>query len=248
MLIFSPGMQSVGEQPYQEAFSPPSGGSPVDVLPGVGQLTLTGFAPIVSTSVDVLPGVGQLAVTGYAPTIETPVTVTPGVGVLSLTGLAPTVSTPVTVLPGVGTLTVAGFAPTIYLGTVIKPARSPTQILFLDVNGTPLVPNALPLKTGETGPRLLKLAGADGTAEDLSAATGIKATISRWNGTALVNGRPVTIVDAVNGIVSFAQQAGDFPYAGTFQLEVQITRGDGTIGQFPELGYAVVEVTRSLTS
>jgi hypothetical protein len=66
------------------------------VLPGSGALTLTGFAPTISTTpsgVTVNPDVGALVLTGFEPTIGLPVTVSPDVGGLVFTGFAPTIDT-----------------------------------------------------------------------------------------------------------------------------------------------------------
>jgi len=93
-------------------------GSGTTVTPGVGALTLTGFAPTVLTPQKVLPGVGQLTLTGFAPTVLTPRLVQPGVGQLTLTGFAPTVLTPRLVQTGLGQLTLTGFAPTVVIAPV----------------------------------------------------------------------------------------------------------------------------------
>lgn len=103
-------------RPFQFSTSAPS--SSALALPGVGALTLTGFAPTASATNNqqALPGVGALTLTGLAPTAATSgnQAVTPGVGVLTLTGLAPTAtaSNNQSVVPGVGVLTLSGFAPT----------------------------------------------------------------------------------------------------------------------------------------
>lgn len=102
----------------------PAGGG-TTVTPGVGSLTVTGFAPTVSVTANqtVTPGVGVLTVTGLAPTIVIGTRVYPDVGALTLTGLAPTVSVSnhQIVTPGVGVLTVAGFAPAVLTGTTVSP-------------------------------------------------------------------------------------------------------------------------------
>ena len=93
--------------------------APVEVLPGVGALVFTGFAPVVSVSVNVVvsPGTGELIFTGFAPTISVgnPVEVLPGTGILTFTGFAPVVSVTdnKNVQPGFGELVLAGFAPSI---------------------------------------------------------------------------------------------------------------------------------------
>ncbi|MEN9885682.1 MAG: Bordetella phage [Pseudomonadota bacterium] len=97
------------------------GGGPVDtpINPGVGTLTLAGYAPTVAQTANqaLAPGVGTLALTGYAPSVvrTANVALTPGVGALTLAGYAPTVtrSTGANLTPGAGTLALTGYAPTV---------------------------------------------------------------------------------------------------------------------------------------
>jgi hypothetical protein len=100
---------------------PAAGGT--SVTPGVGALTLTGFAPAVSVSnnQNVAAGVGALALAGFSPTVSVSnnQNVLAGVGAVTATGFAPTVSTPQSVGAGVGALTLSGFAPTVSAGTTI---------------------------------------------------------------------------------------------------------------------------------
>lgn len=89
--------------------------SAISVLPGVGSLTATGFAPSVVVNTLVAPGVGVLTATGFAPAVVVNTRVLPGAGALTTTGFAPTVvvSNNQSVAPGVGALTLSGFAPTV---------------------------------------------------------------------------------------------------------------------------------------
>lgn len=92
------------------------------VTPGLGQLTITGFAPTISTGANqlVTPGLGVATLTGFAATVTASdnKTVTPGLGALAATGLAPTVavSDNKQVAPGLGTATLTGFAPSVSAG------------------------------------------------------------------------------------------------------------------------------------
>ena len=74
-----------------------------------------------SNSVTPDPGVGSLTITGYAPTVAQAAnqSVLPGVGSLTITGYAPAVAQTAnqSVLPGVGSLTITGYAPTVELAT-----------------------------------------------------------------------------------------------------------------------------------
>ena len=65
------------------------------------------------SAVSVFPGVGALTITGYAPTVSQPQTINPGVGSITLTGYAPTVTQPQTVSPSAGSVTLIGYAPTV---------------------------------------------------------------------------------------------------------------------------------------
>lgn len=95
----------------------------VNVSPGVGALTLEGFAPTVTVSnhQNVSPGTGEITITGFSPVVTIGTNVEPGFGELVLSGFAPTVETPVNVLPGLGELTLTGFAPTVATPVVVSP-------------------------------------------------------------------------------------------------------------------------------
>jgi hypothetical protein len=240
----------------------PAVSTPVSVLPGVGVVTLAGLAPAVVVNTIAAPGVGPLTLTGFAPTIVLGTVVAPAAGQIALAGEAPTVTVPIVVTPGVGALTLTGFIPTVYAGQAILPAKSPTQLgwvtlattlaavdqatllTFIDANGDTIM-GALYVKTGESGARQFKLTGADGNAENLTGATGTVTV--RKHGVAIIDKRAMTVVDAANGVASFTQNTTDFAAPGTYDFEVSIVRADGTIGQFPEQGYAAIAVTQSLT-
>lgn len=91
----------------------------VSLTPGAGSVAITGYAPAVTrgTTTSVLPGVGSIAFTGYAPTVTQSgaTNVTPGAGSLSLTGYAPTVAqtASISLVPGAGSVTITGHAPTV---------------------------------------------------------------------------------------------------------------------------------------
>ena len=90
-----------------------SGGVDVTVTPGVGSLTLTGYAGTLTADSSATPGVQALAITGLAPTVSAAFSATPGVGSLTLTGLAPTVTAASSATPGVQALALTGLAPTV---------------------------------------------------------------------------------------------------------------------------------------
>jgi hypothetical protein len=99
----------------------------VTVSPGLASLTLTGFAPTVTTAQVVRPDVAALSFEGFAPTISVSggsVTVTPDVATLTLTGFAPTILTAQTVSPGLASLTITGFEPTVNVGFTVAPGAA----------------------------------------------------------------------------------------------------------------------------
>lgn len=106
-------------QRFRARYHVPVAGGGTNVTPGVGQLTLTGFAPTVavSSNQNVAAGVGALALAGFAPTVGTSnnQNVLAGVGALTLAGFAPSVVVNTRVLPGAGVLALTGFAPTVAL-------------------------------------------------------------------------------------------------------------------------------------
>lgn len=87
------------------------------VTPGAASLTLTTFAPTVTTTANhtVTPGSASLTLTAFAPSVVVNTIVTPGAASLTLSTFAPTVtaSSNVTVTPGSATLALTGFAPTV---------------------------------------------------------------------------------------------------------------------------------------
>ena len=88
-------------------------GAGLSANPGLGALTLTGYAPTAIVPERISSGLGALTLTGIAPTVTQQLKVSSGLGALSLTGLAPTVTQQVRVSSGLGALTLTGLAPTV---------------------------------------------------------------------------------------------------------------------------------------
>jgi hypothetical protein len=88
---------------------------PFVVTPATASLTLTTFAPTVTTTAhqSVTPTTATLTLTGFAPTVLTPRLITPATATLTLTTFAPTVSTPSLVTPATASLVLTTFAPTV---------------------------------------------------------------------------------------------------------------------------------------
>jgi len=106
-----------------------TGSSGTNITSGLGQLTLTGYAPTIRVPERISAGLGQLTITGYAPTIGTGTgnqAVSAGLGTLTFTGLAPTVSATanVRITAGLGALTFTGYAPDQTLTLASPPAAA----------------------------------------------------------------------------------------------------------------------------
>lgn len=95
--------------------APAAGGQ--EILPSVGNLALTGYAPAVARTdnQEVAPAAGTLTFTGYAPDVTQTAgqQVIPDVGSIAISGYAPVIvqSTNQQVLPDVGSLTITGYVP-----------------------------------------------------------------------------------------------------------------------------------------
>lgn len=96
------------------------GGGGTTVTPTTASLTLTTYAPTVSTPVVVTPSTASLTITAYAPTIALPVVATPDAAALTLTTYAPSIATPVTATPGTSSLTLTTYAPTVTAGGSVE--------------------------------------------------------------------------------------------------------------------------------
>lgn len=102
----------------------PTVSTPRVVTPSTAALTLTTFAPTVATPVNCTPTTRALTLTTFAPTVATPVAVTPTTTALALTTYAPTVSTPVAVTPTTRALTLTAYAPTVTAGVSATPTTA----------------------------------------------------------------------------------------------------------------------------
>tara|TARA_R110002073_G_scaffold68128_2_gene169202 strand:+ start:10412 stop:12331 length:1920 start_codon:yes stop_codon:yes gene_type:complete len=104
------------------------GGGGVDVTPGVGAVSITGFAPTAAAlaSINETPGVASVTLTGYAPTALASASIAPvpNAGNLSLSGYDPdvTVTALIQALPGVGSIAVTGYQPTAVAGANVGAA------------------------------------------------------------------------------------------------------------------------------
>lgn len=119
-----------------------------------GSLTLTGFAPTVSTTGLVSVPAGSLTLTGLAPTVAVSggsATVAVPAGALTLTGFAPTVDAGYSASVSVpaGSLALTGFAPTVSNGSMAATVSVPVGALTL----TGYAPTVY-IRTLQLGPRL----------------------------------------------------------------------------------------------
>lgn len=126
-----------------------------NVTPGVGDLTLTGFAPTVvaSNHKNVSPGLGEITFTGFAPTVAVSdnKNILADVGSLTLTGFGPTVSVTsnLNVSPGVGDLTLEGFNPTVTASDHKNISAHTGVIIFTGFAPTIETPVNIQTSTGE---------------------------------------------------------------------------------------------------
>lgn len=97
---------------------------PVTATPTTASLTLSTFAPTVSTPRLVTPGTLAMSLTAYAPTAVAPRVVTPGTLALALTSYTPAAGSPVEARPGVVNLSLTAFAPTVSAPRVVTPGAA----------------------------------------------------------------------------------------------------------------------------
>ncbi len=100
---------------YTVAVRPAAAGGNVTATPDVKAVSVTKFAPTVSTPVTATPGVKSVSVTKFAPTatVASDQTATPSTKAISVSKFAPSVLTPVTVTPGVKAISATKLAPTV---------------------------------------------------------------------------------------------------------------------------------------
>ena len=91
---------------------------------GLGALTLAGLAPVVAVTnnKNFLADVGSLTITGFAPVVSVTdnKNMNAGLGALTLTGFAPAVVLPLNINASLGDLIIAGFAPNVELPVNIQ--------------------------------------------------------------------------------------------------------------------------------
>lgn len=99
----------------------PTVSTPRLVTPTTLALTISTFAPTVTVGVRVTPTTLALTISAFAPTVSTPRLVTPTTLALTISAFAPTVSTPRLVTPGTLALTVSAFVPTVSTPRLVTP-------------------------------------------------------------------------------------------------------------------------------
>lgn len=90
-----------------------------------------------------------------------------------------------------------------------------------------------------------ELTGADGTALDLTAATVVFRMTPYSGGARKIDDQSATIVDAANGVVSYAWGASDTDTPGLFKGEFVVTIG-GLPETVPSSGFVFIEVEAGL--
>jgi hypothetical protein len=119
-----------------------SSGSPVNVSPSKGNLSLTGYSPSISQAQQVSPLKGHLSLTGYTPSIVqmSGQNVFPSTGHLSLNGKVPTISQPQTIQPSKGHLSLTGYTPIITSGVQLMAIFSINLPMITSLTPNDLVP------------------------------------------------------------------------------------------------------------
>lgn len=95
--------------------------SSILVIPGAATLTLTTFAPTVSTPRLVTPPAATLTLASFAPSVTVGVSVTPPTAALVTTTFAPSVLTPRLVTPPTTALIITAFVPSVLTPRLITP-------------------------------------------------------------------------------------------------------------------------------
>lgn len=127
-----------------------AGGGNATVLPGAGQLIITGQAPAASASSTVSPAVGALVINGQAPAVSASSTVSPAAGTLVITGKTPNVAAGSSASPATGQIIVTGKTPSVSAGATIIPFPG-----ILTATGFAPTVTASANLTGSTGVRRL---------------------------------------------------------------------------------------------
>lgn len=128
-IVHVPGEGRLSLVGYEPTVSTASGSNP-NIASGLGQLTLTGFAPDVIVPVFIDSGLGELVLTGFAPSIGGDLSVSSGLGELTITGYAPSLTVASGIVPGVGQLVITGYEPSQTL-TLPSPAAAALVITGL---------------------------------------------------------------------------------------------------------------------
>ena len=94
------------------------------ITPTTPTLTLTAFAPTVSTPRLATPTTATLVTTALAPSVTVDRTITPTTAIATTATYAPTVLTPRLVTPTTATLSISAFAPSVILGKTVTTATA----------------------------------------------------------------------------------------------------------------------------
>jgi len=100
---------------------------PVLLIPIIGNLTLTGQTPAIAIGNAVMPGIGQLAITGFIPRLKSP----PDIGNLALTGQTLAIAIGNAITPAIGSAQVIGAIPALAHGWSAVPLMGETDIIGL---------------------------------------------------------------------------------------------------------------------
>lgn len=104
----------------------------------------------------------------------------------------------------------------------------------------------LTMKKDDLEPKFIAtLRNADGTPVDLTNATSVSLIVKQQGGAKYFKSTG-TILDAINGVVSYTWASGDTDTVGTFQMEFEVIWPTGRPETFPNSGYDTLIVGASL--
>lgn len=106
---------------------------------------------------------------------------------------------------------------------------------------------AFRIKTNDTSPKLaVTLEDASGNAIDITGNNGVRFHMKAFGATSLKVDAPMTVTDALSGIVQYPWIGADTNTAGTYYGEVEVTYADNTVETFPNNGYFTIIIKEDL--
>lgn len=105
---------------------------------------------------------------------------------------------------------------------------------------------AFEIKRGDRRPTWRVNLTANGVPVDLTGALAVRFTMDTAAGGASIVRQPMTVVNAVNGLVEYAWAAGETNNAGNYNAEVEVEWTVGVFTTFPSKGYFLISIYEDL--